>query len=53
MPHAAAIERELVRDGDRLWIMDDQGALDIRPVEIAFRGQDHVLVTGGIRDGER
>ena len=53
MPHAAAIERDLVRDGDQLWIMDDQGQLDIRPVEIAFRGRDQVLVTGGVSDGER
>ncbi len=53
LPHAAAIERNLIRDGNQLWVMDDQGHLDIRPVEIAFRGQDHVLVTGGIRDGER
>ena len=53
MPHAAAVERDLVRDGNRLWIMDAQGKLDIRPVEIAFRGQDHVLVTGGVSDGER
>lgn len=49
---AAVIERDLVRDGDRLWVMDDTGHLDIREVEIAFRGQDHVLVTDGIRDGE-
>lgn len=53
LPHAAAIERDLVRDGDRVWIMDDQNRLDIRPVEIAFRDRDLVLVTAGITDGER
>lgn len=53
LPHAAAIDRELIHDGNHVWIMDDQGTLDIRPVEIAFRGEDKVLVTGGIRDGER
>ncbi|MGK2907139.1 MAG: efflux RND transporter periplasmic adaptor subunit [Desulfuromonadales bacterium] len=52
VPNAAAIERNLVRDGNRVWIMDDQGTLDIRSVDIAFRGQDQVLITGGIRDGE-
>ena len=51
--NAASIARELIRDGDQLWIMDDQGLLDIRPVEIAFRGQEQILVTGGIRAGER
>lgn len=53
LPRAALIERELIHDGDRLWVMDDKDLLDIRPVEIAFRGQDHVLVTGGIDAGER
>lgn len=53
LARAAAIERDLVHDGNQLWIMDDQGRLDIRTVEIAFRGQDQVLVTGGIREGEQ
>jgi multidrug efflux pump subunit AcrA (membrane-fusion protein) len=53
LPHAVAIKRNLIRNGNQLWIMDDQGRLDIRPVEIAFRSQNHVLVTDGIRDGER
>ncbi len=52
LPHASSIERNLIRDGNHVWIMDEQGHLDIRPVEIAFRGQDHVLITGGISDGE-
>jgi RND family efflux transporter MFP subunit len=52
LPHATMIERDLIRDGDRVWIMDDQGNLDIRPVEIAFRARDHVLVTAGVNPGE-
>ncbi len=46
------IERDLIRDGDRVWVMDEQGNLDIRPVEIAFRARDQVLVTGGISADE-
>jgi len=53
LPRAALIERDLIRDGDRVWIMDEQGNLDIRPVEIAFRARDHVLVTGGISAGDK
>ena len=53
LPLAAMIERDLVRDGDRVWVMDEQGNLDIRPVEIAFRARDHVLVTGGISADEK
>ena len=32
LPKAVAIERDLIRDGDQLWIMDDQDRLDIRTV---------------------
>ncbi len=50
---AAAIEREFIRNGSRVWVMEDKGTLSIRPVEIAFRGLDRVLVTGGIEPGEQ
>jgi RND family efflux transporter MFP subunit len=49
----AAIDRRLLRDGDRVWIMRDDGALEIRPVSVAFRGPDRVLVSAGLSDGER
>jgi RND family efflux transporter MFP subunit len=52
VPQAALVERDLIRDGNHVWIMDARSTLDIRPVEIAFRGQESVLVTGGIREGE-
>lgn len=53
LPSAAVIDRELIRDGDTLWIMDKEGRLDIRAIDIAFRGRDYVLVTAGVADGER
>jgi RND family efflux transporter MFP subunit len=52
VPKAAAIEREYIRNGNRVWIMDG-GKLVIRPVEIAFRGNDQLLITGGIQSGEQ
>jgi hypothetical protein len=52
LPHAAVIERDLVHDGNQVWVMDDQGTLDIRTVDIAFRGKEKVLVTAGISEGE-
>jgi multidrug efflux pump subunit AcrA (membrane-fusion protein) len=52
VPQAALVERDLIRDGNHVWIMDAQSTLDIRPVEIAFRGQESVVVTDGIREGE-
>ena len=53
LPKTAAIERNLIHNGEQLWIMDEEGRLDIRTVEIAFRGQDQVLVTGGVSHGEK
>ena len=52
MTSAAAIDREFIRNGSDVWIMEDNGNLSIRTVEIAFRGIDHILVTGGIAPGE-
>ena len=47
-----AIDRALLRDGDRAWVLDDAGRLAIRELGIAFRGEDHVLVSEGLADGE-
>jgi len=49
----ALIDRNAIRDGDRVWIMDDRDKLEIRPVEIVYRGVDHVCVAHGVREGER
>ncbi len=53
VPSAAAVDREFIHNGKNVWVMDPQGDLAIRPVEIAFRGTDRVLITGGIAPGER
>lgn len=37
---------------NKVWI-NDQGELDIRPVNIAFRAADHVLVDQGLKDGDQ
>jgi len=53
LEQVATIDRQHLHDGDRLWIMGDDDALEIRKVDIAFRGQDQVLVTAGVKAGER
>lgn len=50
---AVAIEREFIRNGNSVWVMDADGSLVIRPVKVAFRGADRLLVTGGIKSGEQ
>lgn len=51
LEHVIPVGRDLVRDGDRVWVLKD-GRLDIREVEIAFRGRDRFLLSGGIDEGE-
>ncbi|BCR06463.1 hemolysin D [Desulfuromonas versatilis] len=53
LPSAAAIERGLIRDGDSVWVMDGEGRLEIRPVTIAFRGSEQVLVSAGLTPEDR
>ena len=41
-----------MREGDQVWIMNREGLLEIRPVTIAYRGADRVVITEGIEAGE-
>ena len=48
-----ALDRDLLRDGDRVWVMDETGKLQVRPVQVAHRGRQRVLVSGGLEAGEQ
>ena len=48
-----ALQRAHLHDDDTVWIMDEGDKLEVRSVEIAWRGIDTVLVTDGIAPGER
>ncbi|MDY0376717.1 MAG: efflux RND transporter periplasmic adaptor subunit [Desulfobacterium sp.] len=50
---AMAVEREFIRNGSSVWVMTPEGKLAVRPVDIAFRGADRLLITGGIESGEQ
>jgi len=53
LPQAAALDRRLLRDGDRVWLMTPEKRLEIRPVTVAYRGLETVLVTAGLTNGEK
>lgn len=53
LQQVASIARTHLRDGNRLWIMGADDALEIRTVDIVFRGHDQVLVAAGVKAGER
>ena len=47
------IQRSHLRDNDTVWIMDDDGQLETRQVQIVFRGPDRVYVTEGLAENEK
>ncbi|MEM1343075.1 MAG: efflux RND transporter periplasmic adaptor subunit [Pseudomonadota bacterium] len=53
LPGAIALDRAWLREGDRVWVMAEDDRLQIRPVEIAWRGVERVLVSDGLAPGER
>ena len=53
LPKVVALDRAWLRDGDQVWLRDDAGKLKIRPVQVAFRGRDHVLIETGLVVGEK
>ncbi|MEE8410736.1 MAG: efflux RND transporter periplasmic adaptor subunit [Myxococcota bacterium] len=50
---AIEIPRLVLRQGDRVYVMDDGDTLSIRNVVVAWRRSDTVLIRGGLRPGER
>ncbi|WP_319547877.1 efflux RND transporter periplasmic adaptor subunit [Desulfogranum marinum] len=50
LPVADALEisREFLHNGKELWVLKNDGTLDVRAVTIAFKNQESVLITGGI-----
>lgn len=50
---AVRLDRAYLRDANTVWVMNPEDQLEVRTVEIAWRGAEHVLVTDGISPGER
>ena len=46
------VPRVAIRNGDTAWVAGEDGALEIRTLEIVERGVDSVLVAGGVAAGE-
>jgi RND family efflux transporter MFP subunit len=48
-----AVPRTSIREGDQVWIMDEEDRLVFRPVEVLHRSKDRVLIRNGLEGGER
>ena len=53
LPRVVRIPRTALREGDRVWIVDEEGRLRFRRVRVAWREKETLLVQGELRDGER
>jgi RND family efflux transporter MFP subunit len=51
--HVIEIPRTALRGGNRVYLIGDDGTLQIRDVTIAWRYQDTVLIRGGLEAGDR
>ena len=47
------VSRDYVRDGDTIWIMNEDGNLDIRQANIVFEDATYAYVSEGVEEGER
>ena len=45
------VDRRHVREGDVVWVMNAENRLEIRPVEIIYRGREEVLIASGLTAG--
>ncbi len=53
LEQVAVLSREELRDGDTAWVLNGDGKLEIRSLEVPFRGERQVLVSGGLNEGDR
>ncbi|MBY8975128.1 efflux RND transporter periplasmic adaptor subunit [Rhodobacteraceae bacterium NNCM2] len=51
--NAVDLDRNFLRENGKVWVMTPDNTLDVRDVEIAWRGADRVLISSGLEPGER
>ena len=52
LPAAVSIPNSALRAGNKVFLVNDQGRLEMRNVEIAHVGSDRVVVSSGLAAGE-
>jgi hypothetical protein len=52
LDNVVRINRDYLRQGDRVWVMAD-GALDIREADVAFRDGQFAYLKGGLEAGDK
>lgn len=50
---AVKLDRQLLRDGNHVWLYAPDGTLRLQPVKIIFRAEEFVYVDGGLSQGDQ
>jgi RND family efflux transporter MFP subunit len=50
---AVSLDRAYLRDHDTVWVMTPENRLEVRPVTVAWRGAEQVLISAGVAPGDR
>ena len=50
---AVALDRAYLHDHDTVWLMTPDNRLEIRPVTVAWRGAEQILISAGLAPGDR
>ena len=48
-----SLPRTAIREGDQVWIADQEDRLAVRPVEVFWRSKETVLIRNGLDEGDR
>lgn len=51
--HALEIPRLALHEDDQVWVMSEEGALEVHEVNVIYRGRDTVIVQGGVTSGDQ
>lgn len=52
LPPQVVVPEEAVHRGDTVYVRDDEGRLQVRQVDVAFRQDGRAVLTDGLREGE-
>jgi len=50
---AYVLDRGLLHDGDNIWLLADDNTLDIKSVDVLYRGENEVVVSNGINSSDK
>jgi RND family efflux transporter MFP subunit len=53
LPGAVEVPRAALREGNLVWLVDDDNTLRIRPVTVARKGHEMVLLSAGVVQGDQ